>query len=77
MFAYGIRKQIGAFLAAAGPVEAVVFGGGIGENSERVRSTVIAGLERLGVGSEVPVLVASVDEMAVIARIVADLIGVA
>ena len=36
-YAYGIKKYIGAYTAAMGGVDAVVFGGGIGRNSDTVR----------------------------------------
>jgi len=49
MFAYRVRKYIGAFLAASGNTAAIVFGGGIGENTPEVRAAVCNGLERLGV----------------------------
>lgn len=49
MFAYRVRKQIGAFLAAAGPVDAIVFGGGIGGRSAGVRRAVCEGLDHVGV----------------------------
>lgn len=44
MFCYRVRKQVGAYLAALDGAEAVVFGGGIGENSPEVRSRVCEGL---------------------------------
>jgi acetate kinase len=49
MFCYRIRKYIGAYLAVIGRLDAVVFTGGIGENSSVVRSRVCTGLEHLGV----------------------------
>ena len=50
MFAYRVRKQIGAYLtAASGPVDAVVFGGGIGEHSAALRRLVLNDLGHLGV----------------------------
>jgi acetate kinase len=48
MFCYRVRKYIGAYLAALGGAEAVVFGGGIGENSPSIRERICAGLEWLG-----------------------------
>jgi acetate kinase len=48
MFAYRVRKYIGAYLAAAGNVSAIVFGGGIGENTPEVRRRICEGLESLG-----------------------------
>ncbi|MBI3650673.1 MAG: acetate kinase [Acidobacteria bacterium] len=48
LFCYRIRKYIGAYLAAMNGADAVVFTGGIGENSPEVRTTICAGLEWLG-----------------------------
>ena len=48
-YAYGIKKYIGAYAAAMGGVDAIVFGGGIGRKSDRVRSMSLDGLEFLGV----------------------------
>ena len=49
VFAYEVRKTIGAYAAAMGGVDAVAFTGGIGENSARLRSACVAGLEFLGI----------------------------
>ena len=48
-YAYGIKKYIGAYTAAMGGIDAVVFGGGIGRKSDRVRAMALEGLECLGV----------------------------
>ena len=48
IFCYRIRKYIGAFLAAMGGADAIVFTGGIGENSALVRANVCEGLEWAG-----------------------------
>lgn len=48
MFCYRARKYIGAFLAAMGGADAVVFTGGIGENSPDVRARICAGMEWAG-----------------------------
>lgn len=48
-YAYGMKKYIGAYTAALGGLDAIVFGGGIGRNSARVRSKALEGLEYLGV----------------------------
>jgi acetate kinase len=50
MFAYRARKYIGAYLAAMNGADAIVFTGGIGENSPRIRDRICAGLNYLGVG---------------------------
>jgi acetate kinase len=49
MFCYRIKKYIGAYYAVIGRPDAVVFTGGIGENSKTVRSRVCSGLEHLGI----------------------------
>jgi acetate kinase len=48
LFCYRARKYIGAYLAAMGGADAVVFTGGIGENSADVRSRICQGLEWMG-----------------------------
>lgn len=48
MFCYRVRKYIGSYLAAMGGADAVVFAGGIGENSAEVRSRVCEGLQWAG-----------------------------
>jgi acetate kinase len=48
IFSYRIKKYIGAYMAALGGVDCVVFTGGIGENSALVRQMSCQGMERLG-----------------------------
>ncbi|HEU4508084.1 MAG TPA: acetate kinase [Pyrinomonadaceae bacterium] len=48
IFCYRARKYIGAYLAAMNGADAVVFTGGIGENSWEIRSRICDGLEWLG-----------------------------
>src|SRR5262249_27920862 len=48
VFCYRIRKYVGAFLSAMGGAEAVVFTGGIGENSPAIREQICGGLEWAG-----------------------------
>ena len=48
IFCYRARKYIGAFLAAMGGADAIVFTGGIGENSPAVRTNICEGLEWAG-----------------------------
>jgi len=48
IFAYRVRKYIGAYAAAMGDLDAVVFTGGIGENSASMRRQICEGLEFLG-----------------------------
>lgn len=49
MFCYRVKKYIGAYCAALGTVDAIVFTGGIGENSAPVRSKACEGLAGLGI----------------------------
>jgi acetate kinase len=44
MFSYRVRLAVGAYLAALGTAEAILFGGGIGEDSPWLREEVCAGL---------------------------------
>ena len=44
-----IRREIGAMTATMGGLDALVFTGGIGENSSRIRAAVTAGLDWHGV----------------------------
>ncbi len=48
MFYYRIKKYIGAYAAAMGGVDAIVFTGGIGENDVPGREAIMDGLEFLG-----------------------------
>jgi acetate kinase len=41
MYCYRIRKYLGAFMAALGGIDGIVFGGGVGENSPQIRQRVI------------------------------------
>jgi len=49
LFCYQTRKWIGAFAAALGGLDTLVFAGGIGENSPIVRSRICDNLEFLGI----------------------------
>ncbi|HUW57346.1 MAG TPA: acetate kinase [Planctomycetota bacterium] len=49
IFAYRVRKYIGAYAAALGRLDAVVFTGGIGENSATMRDMVCRDLGILGI----------------------------
>ncbi len=48
VFCYRAKKYIGAFLASMGGADAVVFTGGIGENSSDVRARICEGMEWAG-----------------------------
>ncbi len=49
MFCYRVKKYIGAYYAVLGSVDAVIFTGGIGENSAVVRARSCDGLSALGI----------------------------
>jgi len=49
VFARRVRKYLGAYLTETGRCDAMVFTGGIGENSHRMREMVTADLEHLGI----------------------------
>jgi len=49
MFAYRVRKYIGAYLAVLNGGDAIVFTGGIGENAPSLRQDVCSDLDRLGI----------------------------
>ena len=49
LFCYQARKWIGAFAAALGGLDQLVFAGGIGENAPVVRARICDGLEFLGI----------------------------
>jgi acetate kinase len=72
LFCYRIVKYVGAYAAALGGLDALVFSGGIGEHSQLVRQSVCAPLSFLGIRPEAddcdpsqgstPVWVVSADE---------------
>ena len=49
MLYYGIKKYVGAYAAAMGGIDALVFTAGIGENSARAREMVCKNMEFLGI----------------------------
>lgn len=49
IFCYRVKKYLGAYLAALNGADAIVFAGGIGENSPEVRARICAGMDWLGV----------------------------
>jgi acetate kinase len=52
MFCYQVKKWIGAFAAALGGLDTLVFAGGIGENASVVRDRICDGLGFLGIELE-------------------------
>jgi acetate kinase len=49
VFVQSIRQYLGAYLTVLGGADAIVFTGGIGENSTRIRRDVCAGMEWAGI----------------------------
>ncbi len=52
LFCYQVKKWIGAFAAALGGLDTLVFAGGIGENAPAVRARICNGLGFLGIDFE-------------------------
>ena len=52
LFCYQVKKWIGAFAAALGGLDTLIFAGGIGENAPTVRARICAGLGFLGIELE-------------------------
>jgi len=53
LFCYQVKKWVGAFTAALGGLDTLVFAGGIGENAPTVRARICDGLGFLGIELEV------------------------
>ncbi|HXE13142.1 MAG TPA: acetate kinase [Bryobacteraceae bacterium] len=66
MFSYRVRKYIGAYLAVLGGADAIIFGGGIGENTQIVREKICKGLEWCGASLDLEKNAATVDREDVI-----------
>jgi acetate kinase len=49
MYCYRVRKYIGAYAAAMGGLDAVVFTAGVGENSDEIREKILKDLKFLGI----------------------------
>jgi len=49
MYSYRVKKYVGAYAAAMGGLDLVIFTGGIGENDAATRAGVMEGLEFLGI----------------------------
>jgi acetate kinase len=91
IFCYQAKKWIGAYTAALGGLDTLVFAGGIGENSAAVRQRICDGLAYLGIELDqsrnvehaacistgrVAVRVIRTDEESVIARLTAQCLGI-
>ncbi|WP_033915920.1 acetate kinase [Campylobacter sputorum] len=49
MFCYRIKKYVGAYYAALGKVNAIIFAAGIGENDDLVREAICENMQNLGI----------------------------
>lgn len=49
LYCYRARKYIGAYMAVLGGVDAVLFGGGVGENAPAIRARILEGLQWAGI----------------------------
>jgi acetate kinase len=49
LYCYRARKYLGAYLAVLGGAEAIVFGGGVGENVPVVREKILTGMQWCGI----------------------------
>ena len=49
MFGYACKKYVGAYMAALGGLDCIVFTAGVGENTPSVRKDVVSGLEAFGI----------------------------
>ena len=49
LFCYQVKKWVGAFSAALGGLDTLVFAGGIGENAPVIRARICEGLDALGI----------------------------
>lgn len=49
MYCYRVRKYVGAYLAVLGGADAVLFGGGVGENAPAVRARILDGMQWAGI----------------------------
>jgi acetate kinase len=54
VFCYQVKKWVGAFTAALGGLDTLIFAGGVGENAAAVRSQISHGLEFLGLVLDEP-----------------------
>jgi acetate kinase len=49
LYCYRARKYLGGYLAALGGADAVLFGGGVGENAPQIREAIVANMEWAGI----------------------------
>jgi acetate kinase len=63
VFATSVRKTIGAYIALLSGIDLLVFTGGIGEHSKRIRAAAANGLEALGLTAQKIKVVAAQEEL--------------
>jgi acetate kinase len=68
IFAVAVRKTIGAYMALLGGVDLLVFTGGIGEHSSRIRSAATNGLDSLGLTADKIQIVTAQEELQIARR---------
>ena len=73
-YCYRITREVGSLASALGGLDALVFTGGIGANSQAIRDNICQRLGWLGVPGKVAVYAFDTDEEAMIARNVRGLI---
>ena len=49
VFCYRAKKYIGSYIASMNGVDAIIFTGGIGENSSLIRSEILSGMDSFGI----------------------------
>ena len=49
LYCYRARKYLGAYLAVLGGADAILFGGGVGENAAAVRAAILDGMDWAGI----------------------------
>lgn len=49
LYCYRARKYLGAYLAVLGGADAIIFGGGVGENVPAVREKILTGMQWCGI----------------------------
>jgi acetate kinase len=49
LYCYRVRKYLGAYLAVLGGVDAILFGGGVGENLPPIRAKILEGMDWAGI----------------------------
>jgi acetate kinase len=45
LYCYRARKYVGAYLAVLGGADAILFGGGVGENAPAIREKILGGMQ--------------------------------